>query len=60
MNEYYTEMKRDMGFDTGLGDHEDLPPLEDVLHQLRPNLNPKNFSQFMKKSDNHRKDFRNK
>jgi len=31
MNDYYTEMKRDMGFDTGLGEHEDLPPLENVL-----------------------------
>ena len=60
MSEYYAEMKRDMGFDAGLGEHEDLPPLDTVYNQLKPNLNPKNFPQFMKKKDNHRKEFRNK
>lgn len=31
MHDYYTEMKRDMGLDAGMGEHEDLPPLETVL-----------------------------
>lgn len=60
MSEYYTEMKNDMGFGNNMGEHEDLPPLEEVVQQLRPNLNPSNFSSFMQKKDNYKKDFRNK
>ena len=60
MSDYYKEMKKDMGFDANMGEHEDMPPLDQVLQSLRPNLNPSNFSNFMQKKDNYRKEFRSK
>ena len=60
MGNYYDEMKKEMGIDENQGEDEDYPQLEQVLQQLKPNMNPANFMKFMNKKDNIQKNVRNK
>ena len=49
---YYDEMKKDMGIDANYGEDEDYPQLEQVLQQLKPNMDQQKFVKFMNKKDN--------
>lgn len=60
MSQHYSEMKHELGFGMNMGDDEDHPRLEQVLAKIKPNMNPGNFTSFMHKKDNTRKDPRNR
>jgi len=49
MQDYYAQMKKDMGIEATYGMEEEDPKLEAVLHQLRPNTTAKNFKEFLLK-----------
>ena len=60
MSQYYQEMKQEIGFKTSVGEDEEGPQLEAVLKQLKPNMEHKNFINFMQKKNNIHMDVRNK
>ena len=52
MDDYYSQMKNQMGIDANYGIEEDDPKLEVVLHALRPNTTARNFKEFLARSKN--------
>ena len=52
MEEYYTNMKNEMGIDATYGIEEQDPPLDEVLKLIKPNVTAKNFKEYLQKSDN--------
>ena len=60
MAEYFTEMKRESGFNETIGVEEDMPLLEQVMLSIKPNTNKQNFAKLLRKKDNIRKDMRNR
>ena len=60
MDEYLTQLKREVGIDSNIDFEEDQPQLEAVMAQIKANTNPKNFRQFWRKSDNINKSLYNR
>jgi len=52
MNEYYKNMKEEMGIDPNYAVEDNDPQLDIVLKKLRPNTTATNFREFMTKSSN--------
>ena len=47
MEDYYQNMKNDMGIDATYGIEEQDPPLDEVMRMIRPNVTAKNFKGFL-------------
>ena len=47
MDEYYTNMKNEMGIDATYGIEEQDPPLDEVLRIIKPNVTAKNFAHYL-------------
>ena len=60
MDDYFEQLKQDVGINRNVGFEEDEPKLEDVMAQIKANTNPKNFREFWKKSDNINKSLKNR
>ena len=52
MEDYYQNMKNEMGIDATYGIEEQDPPLAEVLDLIRPNVTAKNFKDYLQKTDN--------
>ncbi len=52
MDEYYNDLKANMGINDKFGEDEEQPLLVDAIQTLRPNMNPDHFIDLMKKKDN--------
>ena len=60
MSGHYNGMKKEMGFGTIMGEDEELPKLETVMAQIKPNLKASNFKSLMNRQENIHKDVKNK
>ena len=60
MDDYFGQLKKEVGIDNNFGFEEDLPKLEDVKQKIKGNTNPKNFKEFWKQSDNIHKSMENR
>ena len=60
MDEYFLNLKKEVGIDNNQGVEEEHPQLEAVKEKIRHNTNPRNFKQFWKKSENIHKSMRNR
>ena len=52
MNQYYTNLKSDVGIEDQAGIDDEDYELDDILRTLKPNTTAKNFKQFLKREDN--------
>ena len=52
MNQYYTNLKNDVGIEDQTGIEDDDYELDDILRTLKPNTTAKNFRSFLKRENN--------
>ncbi len=52
MNQYYTNLKNDVGIEDQTGIDDEDYELDDILKTLKPNTTAKNFKEFLKREDN--------
>lgn len=52
MNQYYANLKSDVGIEDQTGIDDEDYELDDILRTLKPNTTAKNFKEFLKREDN--------
>ena len=52
MNQYYANLKSDVGIEDQAGIDDEDYELDDILRTLKPNTTAKNFKEFLKREDN--------